>query len=122
MLNCLFVGIGGFFGSILRYLMSLIPIKNHTIFPVNTLLVNIIGAFLIGLLAGLFVKYGTIDEKWQLMLKVGLCGGFTTFSTFSNESVELMKSGNWGLAALYIIASVVVCIVAAFCGQLAVKQ
>lgn len=107
MLNCLFVGIGGFIGAILRYLISLIPIKNPSTFPINTFVVNMAGALAIGLIALVISKNESIDSRLILLLKVGICGGFTTFSTFSLESAELIKSGSYLTAIIYITASIV---------------
>ena len=83
MLNCLFVGIGGFIGSVCRYLIGLIPVSENTEFPIKTLCVNVIGSFLIGLIAFSVQGGKNIDPRMVLLLKVGICGGFTTFSTFS---------------------------------------
>lgn len=121
MLNCFFVGLGGFVGSILRYLISLIPVKEGTVFPIQTFVINIIGAFCIGLIVSLFSKYTTLDQRWLLFLKVGLCGGFTTFSTFSMESLNLFQTNHIFLAILYIFLSVVLCIAAVFAGQCIIK-
>lgn len=77
----------------------------------TTLLVNITGAFVIGLIAAISVKTG-IHPKLVLFLKVGLCGGFTTFSTFSAETVRLLQEGKTGLAVTYIAASVLCCVLA----------
>ena len=107
MLNCLFVGIGGFIGAVLRYLISLIPIKNPSTFPINTFVVNMVGALAIGLIALAISKNESIDSRLILLLKVGICGGFTTFSTFSLESAELIKSGSYVTAIIYITASIV---------------
>ena len=116
MINCLAVGIGGFIGSIFRYLVGLIPIKNNAGFPINTLIINVVGAFLIGLIVTAFSKNADANGTWLLLLKVGLCGGFTTFSTFSLESMNLIKSGSAGAAALYILLSVALSIAAIFFG------
>ena len=103
MLNCIFVGLGGFVGSILRYLVGLIPIKNPSGFPINTFLFNV------------------FDSRLILFLKVGICGGFTTFSTFSLETAELIKNGSIALAVLYIVLSVSVGALFAFLPQLVIK-
>lgn len=116
-LNCLSVGIGGFLGSILRYLLSLVPFLNKWDLPVQTLAANIGGALLIGVIVGMTDRYEGLSPRLILMLKVGVCGGFTTFSTFSNESLALMQSGKNGLAALYIALSLVICIVGVFVGK-----
>lgn len=121
MLNCIAVGVGGFFGSILRYLMGMIPIKGSAEFPIGTLIINIIGAFAIGIFAAIFSKNEGVDPRFVLLLKVGLCGGFTTFSTFSSETSMLIASGKWAAAAAYILLSVVFGVAAVFLGQYIVR-
>lgn len=122
MKSILFVGLGGFAGSILRYLISK-AISNATItaFPVGTFIVNIIGCFLIGLLYAISDKYGILNQDWKLLLTVGLCGGFTTFSTFANESLLLLKSGNLLYFLLYTSLSVLIGIFATFLAVIIVK-
>lgn len=120
MINCLFVGIGGFVGSVLRYIVGMIPIKFFGI-PLNTFIVNVAGAFVIGLVVALCAKNPMVDSRLFLMLKVGLCGGFTTFSTFSLETVDLIKGGSWFIAFVYIVLSVVLCIGAILAAQYIVK-
>ena len=121
MLNCLMVGIGGFFGSVCRYLVGLLPVEAGQGFPVKTLCVNVIGAFLISVITALAAKNKSLSPELVLMLRVGVCGGFTTFSTFAYESADLLKSGSAAVALCYVCASVALCILAVFAGQLAVK-
>lgn len=121
MINCIMVGIGGFFGSVLRYLISLIPLGEQNSFPYKTLITNVIGAFLIGTIVALTLKNVNINEKYILLLKTGFCGGFTTFSTFSQETVSLFQNGKTFLAILYIVLSVVLCIFAVLLAQIIVK-
>lgn len=116
MINCIIVGTGGFIGSILRYLAGAIPLKKNSVFPVNTLIINVLGAFLIGIVVTVFSKNVNLDRRLLLMLKVGICGGFTTFSSFALESFDLMKSGHWGYAILYIALSSVLGIAAVYFG------
>jgi len=120
MLNCLAVGLGGFIGSVMRYLIGQISVRESCIFPVKTFAINIIGAFLIGCIVALAGK-SHIDPKLILFLKVGICGGFTTFSTFSLETVTLMKGGNTAVAVAYAALSIVLGIGAVMAGQLVVK-
>ena len=117
MLNCLAVGIGGFLGSVVRYLIGMIPIKNNTIFPFHTLLINVLGAFLIGYIMALFSKNSSWDGRLLLMLKVGFCGGLTTFSTFSNETFVLLQNHHYFLAVAYVLLSLILGISAVFLGQ-----
>lgn len=97
--NVLLVGAGSFIGGAARYLVSLAMKNANKGFPWATLLVNLAGCFLIGLLWGLFSKTASEGSNWALFLTVGLCGGFTTFSTFSKEALMMLQSGNiWGFA------------------------
>ena len=113
MINCLFVGMGGFIGSVCRYLLGLLPVENSQGFPVKTLIINVTGAFVIGIVAA---AAGLV-----LFLKVGICGGFTTFSTFAYETGIMMEKGQIGLALLYVILSAVFGVLAVFAGQMLVK-
>lgn len=121
MQNCLAVGIGGFIGAVLRYLIGLIPMKSQTGFPVKTLIINIAGAFLIGLIAAWAAENHVSDSRMVLFLKVGICGGFTTFSTFAFESTELMQKGHTATALMYMLLSVVLGVLAVFAAQMLVK-
>ena len=105
MLDCLAVGIGGFCGAICRYLAGLLPLNRNNCFPVNTLLINVIGSFLLSLIASVSVKNATVSPRIILFLKVGLCGGFTTFSTFAYESAYLLTGTHSGIGIVYIILS-----------------
>jgi len=121
MLNCFFVGIGGFFGSVFRYLLGQIPIKSQMNLPIMTLLINIIGSFFIGFVVAAAVKNGNMNEHLLLFLKVGLCGGFTTFSTFSLESQKLFQTGQTASGLFYILFSVALCIVSVASAEVIVK-
>lgn len=117
MLNCIFVGIGGFIGSVLRYLAGLLPIEPSNGFPVKTLAVNILGSFALGLIAAFAAKSSSLDPKIVLMLKVGVCGGFTTFSTFAYETQSLMQNGSTWLALSYALLSLVLGVASIFLAQ-----
>ena len=113
-MNILAVGLGGFIGAVLRYLIGLIPVKENMVFPVKTFCINIIGCILIGLITVLASRNPEINPKWILFLKVGICGGFTTFSTFALETTDLIKSGHIGIAFLYAVLSAVIGIAVIF--------
>ena len=110
--NLLLVALGGAGGSVLRYLLSNI----NTSFPWGTFAVNVLGSFIIGLLVGLMSK-GVLSPEMKLLLVTGFCGGFTTFSTFANESFSMMKAGVVLLTALYVGASVIIGILAVWGGM-----
>lgn len=122
MLNCLVVAFGGGIGACLRYLIGLIPLKEPFAFPVKTLMINLLGCFVIGLIAALAVKNSTLSPKTVLFIKTGLCGGFTTFSTFALETETLIKTGHIGLAVIYVALSVLVGVGLAFAGQVIIGK
>lgn len=102
----LLAGTGGFAGSAVRYLISVWALSHFpTGLPVGTFLVNILGAFLIGLFLPL------ASGNFYFLLVTGFCGGFTTFSAFSAEVLGLMRLGRMGIAVGYILLSVVLCVV-----------
>ena len=112
--QCFWVALGGALGAVSRYLCGMLPFLQRGIFPLPTLLINLAGAFLIGLIAA---QRGAQSSSAVLFLKVGLCGGFTTFSTFSLETVTLLSNGKSGLAAAYVALSVVLCLLGVVLGQ-----
>jgi CrcB protein len=104
----LMIGIGGGIGSMLRYWVQLYVSRNLTqTFPLGTLLVNISGCLLIGIFYGLSLKNTVITPDWRLFLITGLCGGYTTFSAFSLESISLFRQGNYTYFLLYTSMSFV---------------
>lgn len=111
--NLLLIALGGAVGSVLRYLISSL----NTSFPWGTFTVNILGSLLIGLLVGLVSK-GMLSPELKLLLVTGFCGGFTTFSTFANESFCMVKAGDILLTALYVGASVFVGVIAVWGGMI----
>ena len=112
-MNIILVGLGGGIGAVLRYLISLIPLK--TSYPILTLLTNLLGAIFIGFVVGMF-GHGKITKNQTLFLKTGLCGGFTTFSTFSLESVQLFEQGKLLDACSYMGLSLIFCILGVILG------
>lgn len=108
MLQSIFmVGIGGFVGSILRYLISYyMKLSWPTIYPAGTFTVNLAGSLLIGIIIAA-VLTENLNQQARLLLATGFCGGFTTFSTFSFEFFSLLQNGHTGYAFLYAISSLV---------------
>lgn len=115
--QCVYVALGGAVGAVGRYLMGMAPFLPKTDFPLSTLLINLIGAFAISLIAQLAVQRGMQNANLTLFLKVGVCGGFTTFSTFSLETVNLLSAGKTALGLLYIGLSVLLCLLGVLAGQ-----
>ena len=114
-MNFLFVAFGGAVGAMARYAISLIPVK--TGFPILTLITNISGAILIGFIVGFTSNKDNISGNTVLFWKTGVCGGFTTFSTFSLEAFNLLDNKQYTLGGLYIVLSVVCCILGILCGK-----
>ncbi len=111
--NLILVALGGALGSVGRYLVS--KCFEGT-FPWGTFTVNILGSLLIGILTGLVSK-GTLSPEMKLLLVTGFCGGFTTFSTFANESFTMIKAENALLMAIYVGSSVAIGIMAVYLGS-----
>jgi CrcB protein len=106
--NTLFIGCGSFIGGGARYLVSIALNTVGKGFPWGTLVVNLVGCLAIGLIWGFFSKTSSEGNSWALFLMVGVCGGFTTFSTFSKEALVMLQTGNiMGLLA-YIGISVII--------------
>lgn len=118
MVNFLFVGLGGAVGAALRYAVGLIPYKGDL--PILTLAVNLLGALLIGFVSGIADK--KLSDGAVLFLKTGVCGGFTTFSTFSLEAYKLFEAHKTVLALIYVILSVGLCLVGVFAGLFLSKK
>lgn len=113
----LLVGTGGFVGSVARYYVSKLNLQIDLLsIPVGTLLVNVAGSLLIGFLAGIADKSPLLTMELRLLLMVGLCGGFTTFSTFSSENLVLIQNGQFFSVILYSGLSVFLGFTAAYVG------
>ena len=113
----IYVGIGGGIGSVLRYLISVF-VSRHLplVFPLGTLIVNISGCFLIGLFYSLINRHIGFSPDWRLFLITGVCGGYTTFSTFSYDGLQLIQQGASLSFLLYLIGSVVLGLLATYAG------
>lgn len=114
-MSFIFVALGGALGALGRYAISLIPIRAD--FPILTLATNILGAILIGFVVGFAGSREGVSENAVLFWKTGVCGGFTTFSTFSLESYNLIVGRHYLAGGGYIALSVVCCVVGIFCGK-----
>jgi fluoride exporter len=120
--SLLFIGTGGFLGSISRFLASKYLQNNFpSAFPIGTFFVNITGCLLIGLIYGFSERSSLLSPGWKLFLTVGFCGGFTTFSTFANENLALLRDGEFFHFLLYTGLSVFLGIAATFFGVMITK-
>ena len=118
----LLIGTGGFIGSVARYLVSRLNTRVDWLsIPIGTLTVNVLGSLLIGFLIGISEKSPILTVEWRMFLMVGLCGGFTTFSSFSGENLVLMKNGQILPLLLYTGLSIFLGFVAVYLGYISTK-
>ena len=123
MLPIVLVFVGGGLGAVLRYGMSIgVTRLAGTGFPVATLSINVFGSFLMGLVVAWFAFRGEGGQEWRLFLTTGVLGGYTTFSAFSLETMLLYERGDTMLAALYVVLSVVVSVLALAAGLAVVRS
>lgn len=115
----LLVSLGGAVGSLARYLISFVALPIDRWLPWGTIIVNVTGCALIGFVGTLTLAQGRypISEDLRLFLMVGLCGGYTTFSAFSLQTLDLIRSGAMGRAAINVVASIVLCVGAVWLGH-----
>lgn len=116
MKSFLLVFLGGGLGSGLRYLVTITINQYSKVLPFGTFTVNMLGCLLIGLILGYAQKENTLTSNQTLLLATGFCGGFTTFSAFANENLELIKNGELFNFSVYTIGSVLIGILAVFIG------
>lgn len=120
--NLLLIGAGGFIGSIARYLVSRLNTQVDWLsIPVGTLLVNVLGSLLIGFLIGIAEKSTVMTLEMRMFLMVGLCGGFTTFSSFTGENLMLMRNGQFLPLFLYTGLSILLGFTAVYLGYMSTR-
>lgn len=123
MVKSLFIaGLGGFIGTVLRFLVSrYFQIHSTSLFPWGTFTVNLVGCLLIGIFYGLSERTDWITPEWRIFLTVGICGGFTTFSSFSNDAFLLIQDKEWMRMVLYMSFSFFLGLVAVYIGRFITK-
>lgn len=115
--NIVLVGLGGMAGSIARYLVAVFFSHRMPLgFPFGTFTVNIVGCFLIGLILGAAGRFGFITPELRLLLATGFCGGFTTFSSFMYEVVEMVEAAQYAMLILYVLGSAMLGLLATVTG------
>lgn len=118
--TCLIISAGGALGTLGRYLLSVAALPISQSLPWGTIGINILGSFVIGLFGTLTLSHGRfpVSDDTRLFVMVGLCGGFTTFSSFSLQTLDLLRTGATGRALINIVASVTLCVAAVAIGHL----
>ena len=112
-----YVALGGALGSVARYAVaSWIQFRTNSIFPIGTLVVNLSGSFLLGLILRYALETPAVTPELRALLTTGILGGYTTFSTFSYETATLLEEGDWQRATLYVGLSVLMSLAGAFLG------
>ncbi len=118
----LLIGTGGFIGSVARFIVSRLNTRIEWFsIPIGTLTVNVLGSLLIGFLIGISEKSPVLTVEWRMFLMVGLCGGFTTFSSFSGENLVLLKNGQILPLLLYTGLSIFLGFTAVYLGYISTK-
>jgi CrcB protein len=119
----LYVALGSAIGGVSRYLLGgLVQRMLDTTFPAGTLLVNVTGSFLLGAIIRYSLETPSLTPEVRAFLTIGFCGGYTTFSTFSYETMALLEDGEWARAGVYITASVILSLIATFLGLALARQ
>ncbi|MDO8929700.1 MAG: fluoride efflux transporter CrcB [Bacteroidota bacterium] len=120
--SIMIVGLGGFIGTVARFLISrYFQVNVASVFPWSTFVVNIVGCLLIGIIYGISEKGDFLSPEIRLFLTVGICGGFTTFSTFSNDAYMLIRQDEWFRFALYASLSFFLGLMAVYAGRFIIK-
>ena len=121
-MNFIMVSLGAVVGANLRYILSRYAAKMlGPVFPYGTLIINIVGSFIVGWFMIWTTERVLIDPRWRLLIVVGFCGGFTTFSSYAFESMAYFEQGQWALMTINILANNLLCLLAAVAGMAAAR-
>ncbi len=116
--NFLAISLAAIVGANLRYLLSRIAARQlGPIFPYGTLFINIVGSFIVGFFIIWTTERVLIDPRWRLLVVIGFCGSFTTFSSYAFETMAYFEQGQWGLMAVNILSNNILCLLAALAGM-----
>ena len=116
-MNYIWIAVGAVVGACARYFFSGLIARNFSaIFPYSTLLINVTGSLVVGFFLVYSADRVLLDSRWRLLIAVGFCGSYTTFSSYAFESFALMEQGQWLLVGLNAVASNVLCLVAVVAG------
>jgi fluoride exporter len=123
-MSYLWVTIGSALGGLLRYAIARLTLTQSIAFPYGTIFINVLGSFVIGYFGTLTMQSGRypVSDNVRLFVMVGICGGFTTFSSFSLQTFDLLRSGAWGRALANVLLSVILCLAAVAAGHLLAYQ
>ena len=117
-MNFLAVSLGAILGANLRYVLSRYAAKvMGPVFPYGTLIINIVGSFIVGWFVIWTTERVLVDPRWRLLVVVGFCGGFTTFSSYAFETMSYFEQGQWALMAANFLANNLLCLLAALAGM-----
>ena len=121
-MNFVFVSLGAIVGANARYIISryMAKVLGPT-FPYGTLFINVIGSFIVGWFMIWTTERVLVDPRWRLLVVVGFCGGFTTFSSYAFESMAYFEQGQWALMATNVLTNNVLCLLAALAGMAAAR-
>ena len=118
-----YVGVGAFVGGISRYLLAgFVQQRAGADFPVGTLVINVTGSLVLGFIMRIALQTGAVSPEIRALLTTGFCGGYTTFSTFSYETAQLVEDGEYARAAIYVGSSVAVALLFTFLGFAAAQR
>jgi len=116
--NFLAISLAAIVGANLRYLLSRIAARQFgPVFPYGTLLINVVGSFIVGFFIIWTTERVLIDPRWRLVVVIGFCGSFTTFSSYAFETMAYFEQGQWGLLAVNILSNNLLCLGTAFAGM-----
>ena len=117
MLNYLWIAAGAVVGASARYFLNGLISRNFSpVFPYGTLLINVSGSLVVGFFLAYSAERVLVDPRWRLLIAVGFCGSYTTFSNYAFETVTLMQRGGWLMATLNIVSSNLLCLAAVLAG------